>query len=204
MAAPKKVPGLDYLAQPGEDPNLSLGVIQVVGPDGKPNTMEAAVCRRLHPRDRPKNPSASWDRPTCEHHEVLLPKGASDELWKAQALCRAYDAAAFPSLRDILFSITIRAPELEAGGMRIHEYHRVVTEYARTNLVDVRKLPVIAIVHVPARSAMPGPVHWHLLAPCRVWSQAASCPGTFSKELLDGGRPIIEREWADWKKAHGL
>jgi hypothetical protein len=204
MPTTKKVPGLDYLAAAGKDPNVSFGVVQVISPDGKPNTMESAVCRRLFPRDRPKNPSASWDQPTCYHVEVLLPPGASDELWKPQALCRAYDRAAFPSLRDILFSITLRAPELEGGGLRIHDYNRVVTDYARVHLAEGRNLPVVSCIHVPAMSAMQGFIHWHLLAPCRAYSRGASGPSTFCTELIENGRSIIEDEWCAWKKAQGL
>ena len=202
MPAPKKVPGIDYLAQPGQDPNVSLGVIQALGPQGDANSMEAAVFRRLHPRDRPLDHTAPWIKPTCEHFEVMLTAGADDEFWKPQALCRAYDRAAFPSLRDVLVSITLRAPDLHAGRMRIHEYHRIVTGYARAHMVEARGLPVIAIVHVPAKSALAAPVHGHLLVPPRRLTWLG--PADFCTELLEGGRPLVETEWAAWKKAHGL
>lgn len=201
MAALMKVPGLDYLAHPGEDPNVSFGVIQAIGPDGQLNTMEGAVCRRLYPHDRPLDPTDPWHGPTCEHYEVMLPGSASDELWKPQALCRAYDRARFPTLRDVMFSVTLRAPELEGGRLRIHEFHRIVTSYARARLVEARGLPVIVVVHVPARAAMPGPVHWHLLTPCRRLTNLG--PTTFCTELLEAGRPTVEREWKEWRSEGG-
>lgn len=199
MVKPKKVPGLDYLAEPGEDENISFGVIRTPGPKGEQVTMESAVCRRMFPVDRPEDPSQRWEKPTCARADVLLPEGVSDSLWDVQALCRAYDEARFPCLRDVLFSTTVRAPELETGHGRIHDFHHMVTEYARCAFARMRKLPVVVILHVPARAAMPGPVHWHLLAPCRRLSVVAG-PSTFCTDLLKAGRLQVEREFAEWRR----
>ena len=126
------MPGLDYLAEDGNDPDVSAGVIQAHGPSGELNTMEESVCRRLFPQNRPVNPQADWPKPTCFAHELFLPAGAHDDFWREpQKLCRAYDLAAFPGLRDILISATLRAPWLEEKGLRIHEFHQVVDQFER-------------------------------------------------------------------------
>jgi hypothetical protein len=203
MGKPKKVPGLDYLAEPGDEENISFGVIRTPGPQGETINMEGAVCRRMFPVGRPTDPLRRWDKPTCARAEVLLPEGASDALWDVQALCRAYDEASFPGLRDVLLSTTVRAPELENGHLRIHEHHHMVTEYARCAFPQIRRLPVIVILHIPAKAAMPGPVHWHLLAPCRRLSPAAG-PSTFCTDLLEDGRLKVEREFADWRRGWRL
>lgn len=199
----RRVPGLDYLAQLGSDPDVSVGVVQAIGPDGQTNTMEASVCRRFFPHERPIDPSTAWDRPTCFHWEVTPPLGSGDEFWKnPQGLCRAYDAAAFPGLRDVLISVTLRAPSLEASGLGIRDYHHVVAGYVEAHL-SARGLPTITVIHVPSRAARPGPVHWHCLIAARRWSRVAG-PSTFCRELLTGGRALVEQEWGDWKRAHGL
>jgi len=203
MARLKRVPGLDYLAEPGDDPDISFGVVQTIGPEGRANSMEASVCRRLFPHDRPADPTEPWQNPTCFYWEVLLPRGTSDEFWRdPQALSQAYDAAAFPGLRDRVINLTLRVPQLESSGRRIHEYHQIVTGFARAHLVE-RGLPTIAIIHVPSRAAMPGPIHWHCLIAARRWSPITG-PSTFCRDLLAGGRAVIEGEWRAWKELQGL
>lgn len=203
MAIARKVPGLDYLAEEGEDPDVSAGVIQVIGPDGQTNSMEASVCKRLYPHRRPSSPSEPWRDPTCYHWDVVLPLGAHDDLWKdPQKLCRAYDAATFPGLRDLLISLTLRAPWLEAKGIRIHEFHQVVTGFAKARLAG-RGLPTIIAIHVPSRSGRPqaGPIHWHCLIAARRWS-ALTGPSSFCREVLIDARKVLEDEWRQWRAEH--
>ena len=205
MAFARKVPGLDYLAEDGEDPDVSAGVIQTAGPSGETNSMEASVCKRLFPQNRPVDPFADWPQPTCFAYEVFLPAGAHDDYWRnPQKLCREYDAAAFPGLRDIMISATFRAPGLEASGMRIHEFHQVVAGFVRSRLIE-RGLPTIAIVHVPSLAGRPqsGPVHWHCLIAARRWSSLVG-PSTFCSELLSDARGILEQEWGTWRRSHLL
>lgn len=205
MANAKKVPGLDYLAQDGADPDISAGVIQAIGPNGEKNSMEKSVCRRLFPQQKPHDPFADWPQPTCFHHEVIVPRGTHDDYWRdPQKLCRAYDAATFPGLRDILVTATFRVPQLESSGLKINEYHQIVVGFVRAYLTE-RGLPTITAIHVPSAGGNPhaGPVHWHCLVAARRWSPLTG-PSTFCTDLLLNTRTVLEQEWGQWKKEHLL
>lgn len=208
MAGRSIPPGLDYRPVCGGDPNLSFGVVQNE-PDAKlPTTAEAVVFRRAFPVQRPASHDSEWVNPTCEKIEVLLPPGASDELWDPQALCRAFDRQSFAGLRDVAIVITLRFPEIEApasigeGTPRLHECWHLASNFAAERLVKERRLAVIPVLHVPSRAARPGPPHLHLLALAR--QLLPSGFGQFSQPLAsDEGREIVEKEWAEWRARNG-
>lgn len=192
-------PGLDYAPVSGDDENLSFGVPQA-DCDGKgPLSLEQFVGKRLFPVQKPKDYSRPWERVTCFKSDVLLPAGASDELWDVQRLCRAYDQQCFEGIRDLAVIVTLRFPEVEAIPqiMRLTEAWEVARGFAMERLVKDRGLAVVAILHVPARAARPGHPHVHLIAPAR--QLLPSGFGKFARPLAtDEGRTLMDAEWQAW------
>ena len=207
MAKKMKVPppGLDYRPVSGVTDNLSFGIIQA-DPEraGGPNTAEGAVFRRLYPILRPDDPRAPWVNPSCFLHSVQLPPGASDALWDAQRLARAYDEQGF-SLRDVLVIVTLRFPEAEAVPqlLRLHEAWRISQEFVWSRIVSEHRVAAISVMHVPARAARPGSPHVHILIPAR-----ELLPTGFSKFArplgTDEGRDLMDEEWAAWRRENGF
>ena len=198
-------PGLDYRPVTGETENLSFGVIQADAESGGTmNTAEGAVFKRMYPILRPDDPKAPWLAPTCFMHSVQLPSGASDELWSAQRLARAYDEQGF-SLRDVIIIVTLRFPEAETVPqvLRLHEAWRMSQEFVQSRIVSVHRVAAISIMHVPARAARTGSPHVHVMIPAR--EVLPSGFGQFARPLgVDEGREVMDREWAAWRKENGL
>lgn len=196
------VPGLDYLPVSGGDENLSFGVIQA-GSGAKPSaSAEAALFRRLYPVLKPQDMSAPWPDPSCFRHDVLLPRGASDGLWDARKLARAYDEQGF-SLVDLAVLVTLRFPEVEMVPQRMTlcEAWQEVRAFAFDRIVRTHNLAAVCIMHVPARAARPGAPHVHIFVPAR--ELLPSGFGKFARPLAtDQGRALMDQEWAAWREAH--
>lgn len=191
-------PGLDYSPITGVEDDVSFGVIQAE-PGRAENTAEVAVFRRLYPVLKPVDATLPWDQPSCFRHEVLLPAGASDELWDAQRLARAYDDQGF-SLKDLVVIVTLRFPEAETvpQTMKLHEAWERAREFTQKRLVAVYGVAAICVMHVPARAARFGAPHVHVLLPAR--ELLPSGFGKFARPLAsDEGREIMDREWAAWR-----
>ena len=198
-------PGLDYRPVSGVTENLSFGIIQADSEKGDiPNTAEGAVFKRMFPIMKPDDPKAPWIDPSCFLHSVQLPPGASDALWDAQRLARAYDEQGF-TLRDILVIVTLRFPEAETVPqlLRLHEAWRISQEFVWSRIVSEHRVAAISVMHVPARAARPGSPHVHILVPAR-----ELLPTGFSKFArplgTDEGRDLMDQEWAAWRKENGL
>jgi hypothetical protein len=192
-------PGLDYAPVSGDNENLSFGVAQADGDGTGPLSLEQFVGKRLYPVRKPKDYSRPWERITCFKSDVLVPTGASDELWDAQRLCRAYDQQCFDGIRDLAVIVTLRFPQVEAvpQTMRLAEAWDLARSFALERLVKDRALAVIAIMHVPARAARPGFPHVHLIAPAR--QLLPSGFGMFAQPLAsDEGRALMDAEWREW------
>jgi len=193
----KAPPRLDYAPVLGETKNLSFGVIQA-DPDGE-TTAESTIGRRLFPVLRPVTFSARWPTPTCEKVEVLLPRGASDELWDPQRLAQAYDRQCFGSIRDLVINVTIRFPELDEipQRLRLHEVWQLTCGFA-AHMATEHQVAVVLALHVPARAARPGPAHVHLLIPARLLLPTGF--GKFAQPLAsDEDRAIVETAWDLWR-----
>lgn len=200
----KAPPGLDYAPISGETENLSFGVIQAAGGDGETNTAEGAIFRRLYPILRPDDPALPWTQPTCFRHDVILPDGASDELWSPQCLARAYDEQGF-SLKDLVVIVTLRFPEVEAKPpiMKLHEAWEMARGFTLERIVRAHGVAAVCTMHVPARAARPGAPHCHVLSPAR--ELLPSGYGKFARPFAsDEGREIMDREWAAWRKGTNL
>lgn len=196
-------PRLDYDPITGVHQNLSFGVVQSGNAANGINSAEGTAFRRLFPILKPDDPSLPWDRPTCFKHDVLLPSGASDEYWEAQALTRAYDQQGF-SLTDLVVVITLRFPEVEASPplLRLHEAWETARQFTLERLVRQFGVAAICILHVPARAARPGAPHVHVLVPAR--ELLPSGFGMFAKPLAsDDGRQILDEQWSSWLEAKG-
>ena len=196
-----KVPGLDYVAVSGAVDDVSFGVAQAADDAGDVMTAESFIGRRLFPVARPKDLSVIWPTPTCEMHEVILPDGASDDLWDPQQLARAYDRQCFSAIRDLAIIFTVRFPEVEQVPqlLKLHEAWDCARSFARERIAGDHSLAVVAVMHVPSRAARPGHPHLHLIAPARVLLPSGF--GKFAKPLAtDEGREILEREWAEWRQ----
>jgi hypothetical protein len=195
-------PGLDYSPITGEVANFSYGIIQAdaAAPE---RTVEQAVFRRLFPVMKPKDAAGPWPSPTCDKWDVLLPRGAADELRDAQQLCRTFDRQGFGGLRDLLIINTLRFPEVDEAcpSMKLHEVWELTRAFAHKRLVGDRRLPVIPVLHVPARAAKPGLPHAHLMILAR--QLLPSGLGGFVRVLLtEEGRAVIEQEWLAWRGNH--
>jgi hypothetical protein len=207
MAKKMKVPppGLDYCPVLGEIENLSFGIIQADEKDGgPPNTAEGAVFKRMYPILKPDDPKAPWLNPTCFRHSVLLPSGASDELWDAQRLSRTYDDHGY-SLRDLIVMLTLRFPEAEATPptLRLHEAWRISQGFVWDRIVCEYRAGAISVMHVPARNAGFGVPHVHVMIPARQLLPTGF--GQFLRPLAsEEGREIMEKAWTAWWKENGL
>lgn len=196
-------PGLDYRPVLGDMDCLSFGVIQADGgAAGAANTAEGAVFKRMFPICKPADPLAPWTRPTCFMWGVLLPPGASDELWDAQLLARTYDQQGF-SLRDLVVIVTLRFPEAEMvpAKLRLHEAWQLTQGFVWSRIVLTYNVGAISTLHVPARSGRPGPPHVHVMVPARELLPTGY--GQFVRPLAtEEGRLIMEREWSAWRQEY--
>lgn len=200
----KAPPGLDYSPLSGELEDLSFGVIQTSDGGKETYTAEGAIFRRLYPVLKPDDPALPWSQPSCFHCDVLLPAGASDELWNAQRLARAYDEQGF-SLKDLVVIVTLRFPEVETlpQTMKLHEAWEVARAFTLQRIVRVYGVAAVCTMHVPARAARPGAPHVHVLVPAR--ELLPSGFGKFARPLAtDEGREIMDKEWAAWRKGINL
>jgi hypothetical protein len=199
----KAPPGLDYAPITGSRRDLSYGVVQADGDNGI-NTAEAAVFRRLYPILKPADPTLPWEQPTCFRHEVLLPRGVSDEYWDPQHLARAYDRQGF-CLRDLLVVLTLRFPEVDVRPplLTLHEAWERARSFAMGRLVTVHGVAAICVMHVPRRASRSADAHVHVLLPPR--ELLPSGFGSFVRALIGpDARELMDNEWAEWaEKPHG-
>jgi hypothetical protein len=182
---------MDYVAIPGSNPDLSFGVVRRELKGRVFNTIEA-VLRRLRPLGATPHPEEDW-LPTCYRADVLLPPGAEDRLSTPKALCEAYEAQAFPGIKDLLIVVTLRFPGAEQP---LHEIWEEVRAFA-LDLARSKGVAAIVAMHVPALAGKPGrPVHGHIMLPARKLERYGF--GEFLPSLAcDGGREIVEKAWAD-------
>lgn len=193
----KAPPGLDYQPVTGELENVSFGVAQAGGDMAL--TAEQFIGKRAFPVMKPKDLTLPWPQPSCLKIDVLLPRGASDELWDPQRLAQAYDRQCFSAIRDLVVIVTLRFPEVDKGQMRLHEAWALSRGFA-AQLVHDHAVAVVAAMHVPARAAKPGIPHIHLMIPAR--QLLPSGFGKFARSLAtDDGRGVIEMAWAAWREA---
>jgi hypothetical protein len=196
----KAPPGLDYEPVIGDVEHVSFGVAQA---DGETQlTAEGFIGRRAFPVMKPKDLSLPWPQPTCHKLDVLLPKGASDELWDPQRLAQAYDRQCFNTIRDLVVIVTLRFPLVDVVPqlMRLHEAWELGRGFA-AELVKEHGVAIVAAMHVPARAAKPGLPHIHLMIPAR--QLLPSGFGKFVRPLAtDDGRALVEKAWVKWQEAH--
>lgn len=183
--------GMDYVAIPGSNPDLSFGVVRREL-KGRVFDTGKAVLKRLRPVGGALRPNEEWV-PTCYRADVLLPSGAEDRLSTAQALCQAYEAQAFPGIKDLVIMVTVRFP---AATMPLHE----IWEEVRGFTLDFTRSKLVAAIiamHVPALAGKSGrPLHAHIMIPARKLERYAF--GEFLPSLAcDAGREIVEKAWAD-------
>jgi hypothetical protein len=198
-------PGLDYAPITGENPDLSYGTVQADAGAGQPRRrLEDVIVRRLYPTERPGS-DAPWDNPTAEEWDVLLPKGAPDELRDPQQLCRAYHLKAGDKIQHLATVISLRFAETEAvpPRMRLHEAWELSRGFG-LHLCGKLEVAVVAAMHVPGRSWGLGVPHTHLICPCRVIRSSTGF-STFTLPLInpDEGRPLIDAEWKAYRKEAG-
>lgn len=189
------IAGMDYVAIPGDNPDLSFGVIRR-RLKGRTFDTRECVLRRLRPIGGSSPTSEEWV-PTCYRLDVLLPPGANDRLRSPKALCDAYEAEAVPSIKDLLIVVTVRSP---APAVALHE----IWEEARAFALDFSRTTgtaAILIMHVPALTGRAGrPPHVHIMIPARKLERYGF--GEFLPSLAcDDGRHIVEAAWRKWLAA---
>lgn len=196
----KAPPGLDYEPVTGDVEHVSFGVAQA--DRDMQLTAEGFIGRRAFPVMKPKDLSLPWLQPTCHKLDVLLPHGASDELWDPQRLGQAYDRQCFSAIRDLVVIVTLRFPNVDVVPqvMRLHEAWELGRGFA-AELVREHTVAIVAAMHVPARAAKPGLPHIHLMIPAR--ELLPSGFGKFVRPLAtDEGRALVEQAWVKWQEAH--
>lgn len=183
--------GMDYVAIPGSNPDLSFGVVRRELKGHVFDTREA-VLRRLRPLGPKLRADEDWV-PTCYRADVLLPPGAEDRLSSAKELCEAYEAQAFPGIKDLVIVMTLRFP---GAGQPLHEIWEEVRAFAY-EITRSKGVAAIVAMHVPALAGKPGrPVHGHIMLPARKLERYGF--GEFLPSLAcDGGRDILEKAWAE-------
>jgi hypothetical protein len=78
--------------------------------------------------------------------------------------------------------------------MTVAGWIRTAVSFAQANLSDQRGLGVHAVAHSPARVALPGDYHVHLVATARKIGRASM--GEFARDLLgNGGQTMLYEEW---------
>jgi hypothetical protein len=186
------IAGMDYVAIPGMNPDLSFGVVRR---ELKGRVFETgeAVLRRLRPVGGLTKPEEVWV-PTCYRSDVLLPPNAEDRLSDAKALCGAYEAQAFPGIKDLLIVVTLRFPATSAP---LHDIWEDVRAFA-LDFVRSKGVAAILAMHVPALAGKAGrSPHVHIMIPARRLERYAF--GEFLPNLAcDAGRDTIETTWNSW------
>lgn len=198
-------PGLDYDPITGANPNLSYGTVgSDAGPKLPRRRLEEVIFRRLFPTERPEI-NHPWENPTAEDWDVLLPRGAPNDLRDVQQLCRAYHHKAGEKIQHLATVISIRFPETETVpvGMQLHEAWELSRGFSR-RLSDMLSVAVVPVMHVPARSWGLGVPHVHLIVPCRVIRPGTGF-STFAMMLInpEEGRLLIDSEWAGYREEAG-
>jgi hypothetical protein len=183
------IAGMDYVAIPGDNPDLSFGVIRR-RLKGRSFDTRDCVLRRLRPIGERSPTSGEWV-PTCYRLDVLLPPGADDRLRSPKALCDAYEAEAVPGIKDLLIVVTLRFP---APAVALHDIWEEVRAFA-LDFGRATGTACILIMHVPALTGRAGrPPHVHIMIPARKLERYGF--GEFLPSLAcDDGRHIIEAAW---------
>jgi len=183
--------GMDYVAIPGTNPNLSFGVIRRELKGRVFHTGEA-VLRRLRPVGNVGGADQEWV-PTCHRADILLPSGSEDRFKTAKALCSTYEEQAFHGIKDLLIVVTLRFP---AAATPLHEIWEDVRAFA-LDFSRSRQVASILAMHVPALAGKSGrALHVHILMPARKLERYGF--GEFLPALAcDKGREIVERAWAE-------
>ncbi len=129
---------------------------------------------------------------TAEKIEVLLPTGADDRFLDPRLLVEEIDARSVESGQALLTYVTLGFPDV----CRIHEAWEKTRAFVRSSFVRRRKLPVILVLHVPARAGSDGDVHCHLLISPRQMD-GIGLRGFERRLCHDEGQAIIHAEWLD-------
>lgn len=199
-------PGCDYDPIAGADTNVSYGTVQS-GSENRKRTLADVIFKRLFPVDRPTDVAAPWPNPTCQRHDILLPRGAPDHLSDYTALAREYHANSGDAIDHLATIITLRFPGVDAvpsaGPSRLHDIWELCRGFGG-KLRDDLQIAVLPVFHVPGKNWGLGCPHVHLICPVRVILPATGF-STFVLELIkpERGRPYIDAEWKRWRGAAG-
>ncbi|NIJ35301.1 hypothetical protein [Sphingomonas oligoaromativorans] len=170
-------------------PGYTFGVLRRTF-RGRTNSA-AEFCRR---KAQPIPPaggatSALW-AVTAEKIEVLLPAGADDRFLEPRLLTEEIDARSVESEQALLTYVTVSFPNVR----RVHEAWETARAFARSSFVQRRTLPVILVLHVPARAGSDRDVHCHLLISPRQLD-GIGLRGFERSFCHDEGQAIIHAEW---------
>jgi len=208
MAAKKHnaPPGCDYNPVSGVDANISYGTVRARS--GKVvRSLGDVIFKRLFPVDRPNDSGTQWPRPTCYHHDILLPRGAPDHLSDYPTLAREYHANSGDAIDHLATIVTLRFPNADmvppTGPSRLHEIWELCRGFGG-KLRDDFQVAVLPVFHVPGKNWGLGCPHVHLICPVRAVRPATGF-STFVMELIDAeqGRPYIDGEWNAWREEAG-
>lgn len=201
----KAPPGRDYDPVTGANPNISYGTVEAG--DGKSEQrrrLEDVIFARLYPTEKP-DPALPWINPTAQRWDVLLPRGASDDLLDPKHLCRAYHAKNSDQIQHLATVVSIRFPEADEAPQRIrvHEAYELARGFGR-HLSDRLSVAMLVCLHIPGRSWGHGVPHCHLVIPPRILRPGSGFT-TFVMSLInpDEGRAFIDAEWETWRKVNG-
>jgi hypothetical protein len=161
-------------------PGLTVGVLRREF-SSRINSPAEFVRNKLHPApcDADARRAQRW-APTCHRHEVLLPATAPDLLTDPEWLMQHYERAVLHDQPALL--LAVKVSQLEAGSL--HGFWERSREFARSEFVEQRSLPVVLALHVPSLSPSrsPGNTHVHVLVLARTLGEH----GFGALQQLDG------------------
>jgi hypothetical protein len=169
---------------------MAHGIIQIEH-KGQPNTVTAALTRRLAPHG-PGNALAYYD-------ELLLPPSAPDLLTNIDRLIAHYDEQRLPQQRDLLVVTTVRFEH----GVAKHVAFELARGWARHSF-SARNLAVHLIQHVPGLAGRSNKQHVHCLCSCgrcmaRPLAPSATSPSQVLAQSLrpngPTGSPTTPEPW---------
>lgn len=162
-------------------PDLTVGVLRREF-SSRINSSAEFTRKKLHPAVCDSDaPLARWN-PSCHRTEVLLPAAAPDLLADPEWLMQHYERAELHDQPALL--LAVKLTQLEPGPLHVHwERSR---EFARSEFVERRALPVVLAMHIPSLSPSrkPAKPHVHVLVLARTLGEH----GFGALEQLDGHR----------------
>lgn len=145
-------------------------------------------------------PLSQGSRLANVRRDILLPDGASDELYHPSALCALYERTANEHQKDLV----IHCKLLVDGYQPLHHWWEAARMFATDTLVKAHQLSVIMVLHDPPATGYISAVapHIHLMAPAR----RLSARGFRETSVLarDDAHQMLANTWQEVRRQRNL